>query len=463
MKWNAETLNRDINPQTFYRTLGVFFVLLLAAAASWGVVQGTSIDTRVRADSVQYIRYAWNLKHEGVYSRDTAAIVGEGQPEPDAFRSPGYPLALVPLINRAPNEAFYMRGRYLNFALFVATIGLAFFLFRSFMGYGFALAAAALTAISPHLVNAGAYLLTETLFAFMVAASLVALVWTVRRPGAWVALLAGSLVGYGSLVRPSLEFFPLLVLPFLWFQVSRDSRARVAAAFIVGFLVVMCSWGIRNWNATGQWSDSRLAVESLQHGSYPWLMYENDPDTYGVPYREDPNYESATQDLGSAVGEIFRKTSEQPARYLSWYALGKPVMLWQWHLLSETGDIFIYPVDQSPYYRLAPFQVTHWLMKHLHWPAVVLAALASFLVFVVPTGGWLGPERVKSARLVALLLIYMTALHMVAAPYPRYSIPIRPELYGMAVFGLFTTFQYLYEKWRRGAGPDPQPGGISSN
>jgi hypothetical protein len=39
-----------------------------------------------------------------------------------------------------------------------------------------------------------------------------------------------------------------------------------------------------------------------------------------------------------------------------------------------------------------------------------------------------------TARATSLLLIYYTALHIIGAPFPRYLVPLRPFLYGLALF-----------------------------
>jgi hypothetical protein len=33
-----------------------------------------------------------------------------------------------------------------------------------------------------------------------------------------------------------------------------------------------------------------------------------------------------------------------------------------------------------------------------------------------------------------MLLLYFTLIHMVGAPFPRYSFPLRPLFYGLALF-----------------------------
>ena len=56
------------------------------------------------------------------------------------------------------------------------------------------------------------------------------------------------------------------------------------------------------------------------------------------------------------------------------------------------------------------------------------------------------------AQGISLLCVYFTALHMVGAPIPRYTVPLRPMLYAMAGLGLVLLYRYLAALYRaRGA------------
>jgi hypothetical protein len=52
-------------------------------------------------------------------------------------------------------------------------------------------------------------------------------------------------------------------------------------------------------------------------------------------------------------------------------------------------------------------------------------------------------EALPVVRFITLLLIYFTAMHVVGAPFPRYSIPLRPFIYGMAVFSAAFLWNHL--------------------
>lgn len=435
-------LQQEIDVYAFYRSMGVFAVLLVALALSWGATQGSVVLEPSRADAGQYILSAWNLKSYGVYSRSQDGLRDGTVPEPDAVRTPGYPLFLMPFLGEELNADFIPPVQTVQSLLVGGSVLLTFLLFRLFMPYAFALGAAGLTAISPHLANSAIYLLTESLFAFMVVLSLYLLAWLIRRPRLMLATACGLAMGYGALVRPSLQFLPFFIIPVLWMYLPRPNRLRLLGMLAAAYLAVYGAWGARNLYSLDQWSDPTPAAATVQHGMYPDMMYGNEPESLGVAYNYDPANDRIAGDMKAVLAELWDRASDSPGEYLRWYLVGKPLVFWQWNIVAGMGDVFIYPTIISPYRLLWPFKTSHWIAFWLHWPAVFLAALGCILAFVSKSGQGDG-RSAGMAQLVSVTLIYFTLLHMVGAPYPRYSIPLRPELFGMAVFAGWVVWSQL--------------------
>jgi hypothetical protein len=120
--------------------------------------------------------------------------------------------------------------------------------------------------------------------------------------------------------------------------------------------------------------------------------------------------------------------------------LQKPIIFWSWDTIQGHGDFYVYYVSQTPYSEKMIFQWTHKMMKLLHGPLVVISLLGSLLAWIYPRPSGLGRNSVYVARFVAALLLYYTILHMIGAPFPRYSVPLRPFQYGMALFCLHYFF-----------------------
>jgi hypothetical protein len=178
---------------------------------------------------------------------------------------------------------------------------------------------------------------------------------------------------------------------------------------------------------TGRPSDPTLAANFIQHGSYINLMYGDRPETYGYPYRFDPRNEEIAGSLAKVTDALAQRFRHEPARYLSWYLVGKPLVYLSWDLTESVGDAFIFAPLASPYQDDGLFRLTHDLARSTH-PVLMLLAVIGIAV------GFLQSRAL--ALLFALVLAYFLLLHMVGAPFPRYSVPVRPLCYGLAMLTL---------------------------
>jgi hypothetical protein len=107
------------------------------------------------------------------------------------------------------------------------------------------------------------------------------------------------------------------------------------------------------------------------------------------------------------------------------------------------GDISVYYISKTPFSEKKIFQWTHNFMRVLHGPLVIMSLLGSLLVWIVPQPARFNQNIIFVVRFVGALLLYYTILHMIGAPFPRYSVPLRPFQYGMALFCLYTFYKVV--------------------
>ena len=433
-------------------TLGVCWVILIGLSAQLRIVAAlhTEVDLPLRADAGEYFRYAYNLMRFGVYSRGGARPGEATAPPPDAVRAPGYPLLLAVLMDDPPTRRTLQRIVVVQALLGVAVVALVFAMSRALLPLPFAFTAALLTAISPHLINAGVYILSETLFSLtvMIALSVFARIGRADSP---IGLFAvGILLAVCALVRPTLLYFPLILAAVLLVQ-SKARRETVIAvtAMFLGFGLTYAPWPVRNLAQLGTAGDSTLQISVLHHGLYPGFLYNDDPKTYGYPLQFDPRTPEISANMHSVLSEVARRFKEAPARQLRWYILGKPMYLWAWENSAQGGgDAFIYSVTRSPYFDSGWFDFTRSIAKACDWPVLVLAAYFCLIVWSdrfcrMPT-----VHGVLTVRILAALLLYTTALHMIGAPFPRYGTPFRPELYLVACAAVFLLWRFFANRMR---------------
>ncbi len=422
------------NPRNLVLGLCLVFLLALAVHLRVGAVLKTQVVTPVRADAADYYAYAHNLRTHGIYSQDRSHNQAVINPRPDAVRNPGYPFFLALLIEGPPSDRLVVRIGLVQALIGTLVVVLTFLLARAWMPVLPSLGASMLVAISPHLVNAGIYVLTEVLFSFFVVLLLCVIAVRKIENRPLVLLLAGALLGFCTLIRPTTEYFPIFLIALFFLNWPRKSAARASAMLLLGVAIVYGPWLLRNVVQIGQPTDPQLQINMLHHGMYPEFKHADDPKSFGFPYLFDPRAEEVGKSRQSVLAEIAARFDSEPVRYFKWYLLEKPYYLWSWNIIQGMGDSFVYPVTTSPYFSPGLFRVTHTIAKALHWPSVLLAVLFSVLVWLPTTRRHLPVSGVLVAQVTAGLLVYVTLLHMVGAPFPRYSVPFRPELY-LAAFG----------------------------
>jgi hypothetical protein len=241
------------------------------------------------------------------------------------------------------------------------------------------------------------------------------------------------------MVRPTLDQLPwvaaglALLVPGL-----RRYRQRIFCG-VLGFVVVMAPWWIRNLGAIGHINDSSLMVQALHHGSYPNFMYNGDPASFGQPYAYDPDTENAEASVGSAISTIVHKFSAEPVRYTYWYLIGKVRFFFDWIVIRAPQDIFTYPELATPFRTNGFFLIVHAVMFGLHWPLVIAGLLGMVLAWTRLPRATLSDLQIKGMRLVSAVLAYAILVHVIGAPFARYSIPFRPVLYLLAALTLLTS------------------------
>lgn len=422
------------------------FLLLLVVVLGFQMrmrsVAETIVDTPIRADAREYVLYAYNMKFNHVYSRDNP---NNRDHQADAVRPPGYPLFLSIFLDKDISDLSLKKILFAQVMLSTLTIFLTYLVFaKMFENRLVPIAIAFLVAISPHLITVNIYLLSETLFCFLLLLSFYILSTLKTDSRNTIELLFGIALGVAALTRPWLNYFLIIFIIFFALQKFNFLKKKTVVYMAVGYVSIMSIWTIRNLITLGIMSDSGLTINMLHHGMYPYFMYDYLPHSYGFPYRFDPHANQIAASIGSVLSEILHRFKESPLEYIEWYVLGKPVELFAWNNYAQgAGDVYIYPVLQNPYFNVVYFQITHELMRFIY-PAILLFFTLSIILIWLPSR-MLGVSDASAflGRSIALLLIYFILVHCIGAPFPRYSIPMLPFIYGMAVFAIFIIMKLL--------------------
>jgi hypothetical protein len=209
-------------------------------------------------DGPFYIELAWNWLKNGVYG-----FAVHGQLTAVDMRVPGYPAflaAVFAVAGQSPRVAMLAQVVVDLATCFVIAL-IAARLAPEDSRRRVALAGLWLAALCPFTANYTAVVLTETLVIFLTALAIFVLLQTdvggarVARAGAFLTspwLLAGIVLGFGTLVRPEtplLLFAAGLVLVAKWWRPA-DWMKLVRAGLLMGLglLIPLVPWAARNWN-----------------------------------------------------------------------------------------------------------------------------------------------------------------------------------------------------------------------
>lgn len=428
------------------RVVAVLGLLLLSAFVQLTVVRDTRINKPIRADAEKYVSYAYNLDHSGVFSHaNTWQSADESiAPAPDKLTLPGYPAFLTLFLQGRPDAAFIRRVTLAQAMLGIASTLLLFAIALRVLPLPWAFASAALVATSPHMATISTYLLTEALFTTLLLASVLAIVLALQPANRrWHWALAGALLGLACLVRPQLQFLPVLAL--LVAITVRRARAWLPRLLLACacFAAVVAPWMLRNATIDSPAGSPDLLVATLYNGSFPNMMYRDDPATYGHPYFYDPGRVDATRDLPAVLAHIGAAFSREPLRYAQWYLFGKPGFFLSWGMLDAVGGVFVYPAERSPYLDNAIFKTLRSINFAVHWPLMLLGLAGAFMALWKPRSIDPAVPRQIATAVLATIFLYAIALHMLGTPLSRYAIPFRPLVYVLALAMARATWRRL--------------------
>jgi len=433
---------------TLLTYLAVLLIVLAGTALRVSYNANTFIVDPVRADAANYLKYAHNMLDYGIFSKDI-----KPPPVPDAFWAPGFPLYLSAVIKISQwlsldTYNFILASQVL---LGAGTIFLCYLVSAAFLSTYWALLPPLLVAGSPHLVATGSYVLTETLFGFLLLLSLYSLSRALASDRKLSWLLTGLSFAVCYLVNPiALLLPPLLATGLLLrerYQAVNTKRSRLvlcAALLIAPVIIASTAWTVRTVISVppGQPTASGRLVTNLIIGIYP-DYHQKWRDSILKPQQKIkvPGTD-IDQSYGAFFSELGRQFTSDPIRTLRWYAIDKPILLWDWDIRTGWGDIYIYRIKYSLYQTSATAIASYAIMKSVHVWLLACAALGLGYLFFAHQGQAVLPT------MIYLSALYISGVYVLSQSEPRYSIPLRPELYICATFFMWRSWEWIERKRR---------------
>jgi 4-amino-4-deoxy-L-arabinose transferase-like glycosyltransferase len=443
---------------------------LLIGALAIRLVNEELTHYRPRADAGSYMVLASQIAHTGDYANRYWPGSGAGGSRgPTAYFPPGFPyfLAAVDLIGgHTEKKGPPMHGARISQALLgTVTVALVGVVAWEAFGTAVALAALALAAFYPVLVELSGILVAENLLTALVLAAVAAAlrIRTARHPYVWTAA-AGVLVGLATLSHVN----GLLVVPPLAFaaaaagragqdRIDRRGRWRVllgAALLVATAALTIAPWTIRNAvvlhsfipvsdetgiTLVGTYNPASAANRVVP---YKWRIY------YGIP-GERP-----------LIRESGRLTEPQLSSRLEDQAL------------DYIGTHPLAPLSVAFHNTLRMFELEGSFAWHASANAMGLTTRAAgigvvsfWVVCLLAIGGVFTPAARRAPRwLWAVPLLLALSVVLVNVETPRFRAPVDPFLILLAACALATAAQRLVPTLRRApvrgdSGAPAAPGG----
>lgn len=145
----------------------------------------------------------------------------------------------------------------------------------------------------------------------------------------------------------------------------------------------------------------------------------------------------AGESYGTFLSVLSERFLQNPLQMVTWYSIQKPILLWDWDIRTGFGEIYIYRVEYSLYHTSIPAIVSYIFMAALH-PWLLLGSIIG-LVFLYGKGS----NGTMVPALLYIALIYVSLIYVISQSEPRYSIPLRPELYLCFSYFLWQLFSLI--------------------
>ena len=339
------------------------------------------------------------------------------------FRPPGYPIFLVLATLGAPDRIALAKtaNALLGGA---AALLLAAISARIFRRRGVALATGVAAALHPGFVLIATDIQSEPLFMALFLASGFLLLWAVDRPSSNLAVAAGVFLALAALTRPAaLVLAVLLLAPLLDRRYPLRVRSHVCASAILGFLLALAPWTLRNALVF------RELIVVNDAGGTAFYQGNSDWTIRFYKLRNRAEYESwiaaMARDMDQKNAELVRTGASPMEKSRAFRDMA----------IEERR------ADPAGWANLFVRKGWDWLRPYpsrLFWPTWVVIGTGAYyivLFFLAAVGFASAPGPGVRAFSLALLALTMAA-HVVIIVVWRYRIPYwDPVLLLYAVFG----------------------------
>jgi len=303
-----------------------------------------------------------------------------------------------------------------------ATALIFFFIIgKHIFGHSCGVLGSAIVAVYPFAVFVPLYIGTESLFVFLLAASILCVTLALKDVRIVLFIAAGLTLGLATLTRGTTLFLPVFLVPFFLWHLRRYPIGRtvgLSIAFLASFVIVLSPWIARNYALHDAFIPSSTSSGPLLHGSSKkfWLIEDREKNLPAY-------FDYLESEKGIARPANPNPTWVEKDRYYRRAAIEMHKERWR----SE-------PLAFLPYFGEKFARLWYGTESGRNQLVIALINLPIYLLFL--SGLWLAfRKRIQSAYLLVTVLLYFVSIHMAVFGYFRYMLPIMPYIILFAAYG----------------------------
>jgi len=325
-------------------------------------------------------------------------------------------------------------------------------------------------AIEPYSILLSFILYTETCFTFFFLLSLIHLFRFIDSKEVIQGVLSGLILGLAILVKPTVQFFPILIPLFLLIAWHKNlTKGLVMRVLLIGVLagIVMVPWMYRNKVEFGVWGMSAQPAFNLYVYLVPTVLsidngtnFKTELDSF--VYRDGLDINSITLANGD---EYKDRAMEVLMEHKS--ALMKSSLITLITFLTHDGMLTVLQYSGITFENILtvpalsliahPAELLRVLGHYVTSPAILIPLVRMLWMVVTIFMIWgiimLFREKKMSVKKISALLVVLyfaatTAINGLGVN-ARFRVPILIFIFSFALYGLFSLWGYILGKLKR--------------
>jgi 4-amino-4-deoxy-L-arabinose transferase-like glycosyltransferase len=393
-------------------TSSEFLKIFLIVALVIRVIAVLMLKFHLWIDYATYDELGWWWASSGSYSIDGI---------PTAYRPPGYPFFL--------SRVYWIFGHYpqlgvvANIIFSLGILILTYLIVRKIWDEKIARWSMIILTFFPSQILFVNLLATEPMFTMLFLASIYMLIVSAenKKYQLYYLLVSGIILGLATLTRPLLLIYPVLVILYLYLKNrSVPLVLKYSAVYLIGFLMVITPWMLRNKIDKGSFSISTNSGINFLIGNQPgsgmgWNQLVTDEFAIG-----DPTRETYIDSVGWARGWQYIKSDP-----LGFFKRGILKVLYFYAVDMEGLNYeLVRAADQS---RIDIYVLAALLTESYYVLFLLVAFVGLFVVYLYQK-----KSRSPGGFLFWSTILFWTIVHFVFFADGRFHFPIVPMLAAFA-------------------------------